>query len=347
MSNNELFNHSFTSAGKNKYYASEVDDYLLQVAGSYEKLNKSYKGLEKKMKTLAPAIEEYNENKNTVFAAIVRAESYMENVKAQADLESLELIKKASEEAEALLLTKKAEAEAYYFNLTHEADERIIKLNMDIETLETQAELLKEKYLSVTNEKAKEIIENAKTKAAEIVAAAYQDAKTAQEKSDEIIASTTAELNRLKAEILKYKSEIFNVVATIKPAVDSIGDGADFEFVATKIDDDISSLYDDLPEFQLDGSFDLDEFLKDEAKVSSVFDKSFEDISSVGSPEYYEKEEDDISEEPQEEQELTRILPDFSSDIFGDDDSEDEPLSFSYKTDYEGIFDDLNSKSKE
>ncbi len=333
--------YSFSSAGKNRYFASEVDEYVRKSSEEYERLLKNFKALEKKLKNIGPAIEEYNNSKNTVYAAIVRAESYMETVIAQANESSAEIIKKASEEAETILLTKKAEAEAYYFNLTHEADERIVQLNKEIETLEKRSEELTQKYLNDTKEKAKEIIENAKTKAAEIVAAAYHDAKDAREKSEEIIASTTSELQRLKKEIAKYKAEIFSVVETIKPAVDSISDDAEFNFVPTTVEVDTDKLAEDLPEFSLD----VEDYAEPAEK--SQYPDFYEDISSVSSPEYYgESEEapapvippvpiipDDISEQ-------TIILQDLGSDIFDTDDFDDDPIDFSYQPDFSGFFDD-------
>lgn len=326
-----MFNNksNFTSAGKNRYFASEVDEYVKNSSEEYDRLLKNFRALEKKLKSIGPAIEEYNINKNTIFAAIVRAESYTESVVSQANESSAEIIKKASEEAENLFITKKAEAEAYYFNLTHEADERIVTLNNEIETLERKSEELTNKYLSDTREKAKEIIENAKTKAAEIVAAAYHDAKDAREQSEEIIAATTAELNKLKAEIAKYKTEIFNVVASIKPAVDSISDDAEFKFVPTTVEVDTDKLAEELPEF--DFSMGVEE------PASSTYPDFYEDISSVSSPEYYgEGEELKAESEPSLEQ--TIILQDLAGAIF-DDDSEENPIDFSYQSDFEDFFD--------
>ncbi len=333
--------YSFSSAGKNRYFASEVDEYVRKSSEEYERLLKNFKALEKKLKTIGPAIEEYNNSKNTVFAAIVRAESYLETVTAQANESSAEIVKKASEEAETIFLTKKAEAEAYYYNLTHEADERIIQLNSEIDTLEKRSEELTQRYLNDTKEKAKEIIDNAKTKAAEIVAAAYHDAKDAREKSEEIIAATTSELQRLKKEIAKYKAEIFSVVETIKPAVDSISDDAEFNFVPTTIEVDTDKLAEDLPEFSLnmDGYNDADE--------KSQYPDFYEDISSVSSPEYYGESEasapvtpvaapiipDDINEQ-------TIILQDLGNAIFDTDDFDDDVLDFSYQPDFDGFFDD-------
>ena len=334
-----MFNNKsgFSSAGKNRYYAAEVDEYVRKSSEEYDKLLKNFKSLEKKYKALGPAIEEYNNNKNTVFAAIVRAESYMESMAAQANESSAEIIKKASEEAENIILTKKAEAEAYYFNLTHEADEKIVKLNEEIENLEKKSEELSQKYLSDTREKAKEIIENAKTKAAEIVAAAYHDAKDAREQSEEIIAATTAELNRLKAEIAKYKSEIFNVVATIKPAVDSISDDAEFNFVPTTVEVDTEKLAEALPEFDFSMEY--------EEPVKSHYPDFYEDISSVSSPEYY-GEGEELKPEPistpvdETLLEQTIILQDLGSAIFGSDEFDESPLDFSYQPDFDGYFDD-------
>lgn len=336
-----MFNNrsNFSSAGKNRYFANEVDEYVRKSSEEYERLLKNFKALEKKLKTIGPAIEEYNNSKNTVFAAIVRAESYMESVTAQANESSAEIIKKASEEAESILLTKKAEAEAYYFNLTHEADEKIVRLNEEIETLEKRSEELSQKYLSDTREKAKEIIENAKTKAAEIVAAAYHDAKDARVQSDEIITSTTAELKKLKAEIAKYKNEIINVVATIKPAVDSISDDAEFEFIPTTVEVDTDKLAEELPEF--DFSMDYEEPAKNQ------YPDFYEDISSVSSPEYYGEGEENETVLPERNMELdldsafeqTIILEDLGKAIF-DEDFEDSSLDFSYQPDFDGYFDD-------
>ena len=329
-----MFNNTkstFSSAGKNRYYASEVDEYVRKSSEEYDRLYKNFKALEKKLKTLGPAIEEYNNSKNTVYAAIVRAEKYMENIIAQANESSAEIIKSASEEAENILLTKKAEADAYYFNITHEADEKIKELNDEIVSLEKKSEELSQKYLNDTREKAKEIIDNAKTKAAEIVAAAYHDAKDAREQSDEIIASTKAELSRLKAEIAKYKSEIFNVVATIKPAVDSISDDAEFKFVPTTIDVDTDKLAEALPEF--DFSMDYEE------PVKPQYLDFYEDISSVSSPEYYgESEEFKTQSDPSFEQKI--ILQDLASAIFDTEDFDGGPLDFSYQPDFDGFFDD-------
>jgi cell division septum initiation protein DivIVA len=333
--------YSFASAGKNRYFATEVDEYVRKSSEEYERLFRNFKALEKKLKTIGPAIEEYNNSKNTVFAAIVRAESYLENVTAQANESSAEIIKKASEEAENLLLTKKAEADAYYFNVTHEADERIIQLNKEIDTLEKRSEELKEKYICDTKEKAKEIIDNAKTKAAEIVAAAYHDAKDAKEKSEEIIAATTSELNRLKSEIAKYKNEIISVVATIKPAVDSISDDAEFTFVPTTIEVDTDNLADAMPEFSLD----TEDY--EETSEKPGYPDFYEDISSVSSPEYYGESETvslpqmppvpDLTEEINQQ---TMIFQDLGSAIFDTDDFDGDDIDFSYQPDFDAFFDD-------
>ena len=335
--------YSFASAGKNRYFATEVDEYVRKSSEEYERLYKNFKALEKKLKNIGPAIEEYNNSKNTVFAAIVRAESYLENITAQANESSAEIIKKASEEAENLLLTKKAEADAYYFNITHDADERIVELNKEIETLEKRSEELTQKYLNDTKEKAKEIIDNAKTKAAEIVAAAYHDAKDAREKSEEIIAATTSELNRLKAEIAKYKNEIINVVATIKPAVDAIGGDAEFNFVPTTIEVDTDDLAVELPEFSLNP----DDYATETETEKSQYPDFYEDISSVSSPEYYGESEEfampqmpvipDLTDEINQQ---TMIFQDLGNAIFDTDDFDSDEIDFSYQPNFDGFFDD-------
>ncbi len=334
MSDGKILGYSFSFAGKNKYYASEVDEYIQSISDSYDSMSKSYKTLEKKLKKYAPAIEEYNANKNIICSAIVRAEKYYDTVEAQAKENSAEIIKSASEEAENYLLTKKAEADAYYFNTTHDAQERLSKLEKDIDTLEKQSIALQEKYINETKLKSAEIIDNAKTKAAEIVAAAYNDAKTAKKQSEEIIASTEKELNRLKAEIAKYKSEIFNVVATIKPTVDSISDGAQFDFVPTEVEVDTDKLADEMPEFQLDIDYDAP------AEQPESIDP-YEDISSFTNPqESQDKGGIPLSTESFDDEDVAATQK-LDMGIFSDDDSEEIPSVFSYQSDYEDLFEQL------
>ncbi len=335
MSEIKSLNYSFASAGKNKYYASEVDEYLQSIAESYDAMQKNLRALDKKMKTLGPAIEEYNSNKNIIFSSIVRVESYVESVKAEASENAAEILKKASEEAEALLLGKKAEAESYYFNTTHDADEKLNKLKSDIEIIEKQSAELQERYISQTKEKANEIIDNAKTKAAEIVAAAYCDAKAAKQQSDEIIASTKAELGRLKKEIAKYKSEIFNVVATIKPAVDSISDDAEFDFAPTEVEVDTDKLADELPEFELNIDFDAPE-----TEPNTDNEDLYEDVSSFTQPQTQEEGGIPLSSENYENSEA-ETLKKFKTSIFSDDDGEDGPKEFTYQPDFDAIFEDF------
>lgn len=344
MADNNMMRYSFASAGKNKYYASEVDEYLRSISESYDAMCRNYKVLDKKMKTLAPVIEEYKSNKNIIVSAIVRAEKVADEIKAEANEHSAEIIKKASEEAENYLLTKKAEADAYYYNLTHEADDRLKALEAEIETTEKHASTLQETYLAKTNEKAAEIIDNAKAKAAEIVAAAYQDAKIAREQSEEIIASTNAELLRLKGEIAKYKNEIFNVVATIKPAVDSITADAEFNFEHTEVVVDSDNTVSELPEFSLDMELDEvaevanDDMYEDISSFTEPYINSFaEPASFVGS-----EDKSDFDAENYEE-ENDAVFSEFKAAIFADDESDESPIDFSYHTDFDALFENTDN----
>ncbi len=341
MADSKIMNYSFASAGKNKYYASEVDEYLRSISESYDTMSRNYKAIDKKMKNQVAALEEYKANKNAIVAAVVRAEKISEQIISEANEHSAEIFRKASEEAENYLLTKKAEADAYYYNITHEADDRLKALEAEIEASEKRAAALQEKYLTKTNEKATEIIEKAKNKAAEIVAAAYNDAKVARQQSDEIIASTTAELNKLKGEIARYKNEIFSVVATIKPAVDSITADAEFDFAHTEVEVDADDTAQDMPEFSLDMELDADE-----PAVTPAADL-YEDISSFTEPRnntFSEPvnniEADDFAFETDNFEDLDpEIFPEFKGGIFADDDGDEPPLDFSYHSDLDALFD--------
>lgn len=343
MADNNILNYSFASAGKNKYNASEVDEYLKSISENYDAMFRNYKALDKKMKTLAPALEEYKSNKNIIVSAIVRAEKFAEQIKNEANEHSAEIIKKASDEAENFILTKKAEADAYYYNLTHEADDRLKALEAEIEATDKHAAELQEAYLAKTNEKAAEIIENAKTKAAEIVAAAYQDAKIARQQSEEIIASTNAELTRLKGEIAKYKNEIFNVVATIKPAVDSITADAEFNFTPTEVVVDNDDITEEIPEFSLDMVFDepqdfsQHDMYEDISSFTVPHDNTF--VGNVDSSE--ENYESDFEAETYDDGNDT-VFSGFKSAIFADDEGDEPPVDFSYHADFDALFEESN-----
>ena len=125
------------------------------------------------------------------------------------------------------------------------------------------------------------------------------------------------------------------MVATIKPAVDSISDDAEFKFVPTTVEVDTDKLAEALPEF--DFSMQYDEPAK------SQYPDFYEDISSVSSPEYY-GEGEEIKQEsvsaPDPLFEQTIVLQNLGNAIFSADDFDDSPLDFSYQPDFDGYFDD-------
>ncbi|MGN0487592.1 MAG: DivIVA domain-containing protein [Acutalibacteraceae bacterium] len=276
MFNNKLFVHQFASAGKNKYYASEVESFIKDVSEKYDKLYKAYRALEKKLETWGPALDDYNKNKNAVFGAVVRAEQYYKSVEQEALNHSAELVSQASEKAEALLLSKQAEAESYYYTTTHDADEQLKKLQKDISVLQKQASEQEQEYVAKATATAEKIIKNAKVKAAEIIDAANDDVRSVKEQSALIIAQTQAQLADLKVQIKKYKQEILSVVETIRPTVESIQGEGNFDFRPTEIDTDPDKLADKLPDFKLNIRYQDDEELTKDPDIPAFF----EDVSS-------------------------------------------------------------------
>lgn len=279
MFNNKLFVHQFASAGKNKYYASEVESFIKDVSEKYDKLYKAYRALEKKLETWGPALDDYNKNKNAVFGAVVRAEQYYKSVEQEALNHSAELVSQASEKAEALLLSKQAEAESYYYTTTHDADEQLKKLQKDISVLQKQASEQEQEYVAKATATAEKIIENAKVKATEIINAANDDVQSVKEQSALIIAQTQAQLADLKVQIKKYKQEILSVVETIRPSVESIQGDGNFDFRPTEIDTDPDKLADKLPDFKLNIRYQDDGDLTKDPDIPAFF----EDVSSNSS----------------------------------------------------------------
>lgn len=219
---NQITLQTFTQTGKGGYKSIEVDAFIQRVYQSYNKLYNDNKALCEKLDAVTPLAEEYNKIKSSIADALILAKSTAEkNVSDARDIAE-KLVSEANEKADRLLSEKMSEADAYYNEKVTSADEKVANAEAELERLRIQSESFSEKYIADINSRVQLLIEDANTKAAEIVADAYSDAKAANEKAEAIIADANKQLNSLKAEASKIKNEMLTLISIAQQAAESV-----------------------------------------------------------------------------------------------------------------------------
>lgn len=234
---NQITMHNFTQTAKGGYKAIEVDAYLQRVSQSYNKLYNDNKELNEKLEALLPQLEEYNQRKATIAEAMIWAKSTAEKNIEEAKGIAENLVADATATADKLLEDTKARADAYYADKTVTANQNVEKAKSELENIRHQSEVYAERYISEINVKTRTIIEDANSKAASIVAAAYADAKNARERSDRLIADANVQLQALKNEALKIKEQILSLISYAQTASSEI-DEATFDVIKNEVADD-------------------------------------------------------------------------------------------------------------
>lgn len=322
----EIKEKRFTSVGKGGYKATEVDEFLKQVHDDYVTVLNNNMALKQRLEQCARLIDEYNEKKKSIASVLIDAQANAQKQIDDARAVAAEIIQKASEEAEELLALKRTEADAYYFDKTHDAAQAVKALQEQIDELGKRYEVLLQQYIDQATSMAAEIIEKAKNDAAAIVAAAYDDAKTAREKADGIIEEANAELDKIKSRIALFKKQIFSAVDVITPALDAIELPDALSVDPTKVEI-TSQDVEDMPGFSFDtpvkNSTQWVDISSDAKSAESVpDDSSVQDISSHS---------DKKATIPDAGAYVSKIFDDFDDEV---------PLSFSYEGDFDSIVSD-------
>ncbi len=230
----QISTQRFVPNGKGGYRASDVDAFIQKVYKNYTKLYNDNIALNEKLESFSPTIEEYNKNKAAIANALISAQTVAESKLTQAQSEAQIIIDAANKNADAIVSEKKAEAEKYFIEKTKEADIKLRELEYGFARLQKEADDYREAYLAKVNAQIDSLIAAANEKAANIVSQAYNDAKVAREKADEVIATANKQLEALKAETAKVKSELSALILVADSAVKSI---SDYELVSEKAED--------------------------------------------------------------------------------------------------------------
>jgi len=227
----QISTQRFVPNGKGGYRASDVDAFVQKVYKNYAKLYNDNIALNEKLEAVSPTVDEYNKTKAAIANALISAQTVAETKLTQAQSEAEIIVDAANKNADAIIASKREEAEKYYIEKTKDADIKLRELEYAYSRLQKEADDYREAYLSKVNTQIDAMIAAANEKAASIVSQAYNDAKTAREKADEVIAIANRQLEDIKAETAKVKSELSALILVADSAVKSI---SDYELVQEK-----------------------------------------------------------------------------------------------------------------
>lgn len=220
----QISTQRFASNGKGGYKASDVDAFIQKVYKSYTKLYNDNSVLSEKLEAAAPVIDEYNKTKAAIANALISAQTVSDTKLTEAQREAQIIIDAANKNADIIISSKSEEAEKYYLEKTKEADIKLRELEYSFSKLQKEADDYREAYILKVKSEVEALIANANEKAAVIVADAYNDARVAREKAEEVIATANSQLDALKAETAKVKSELSALILVADSAVKSISD---------------------------------------------------------------------------------------------------------------------------
>ena len=188
MTPSQLKEYEFKTAGRNAYKADDVDDFFAEVAANYTKMFHENGELVRRVGLLADRLEKFKKEEEEIKSAVVSAQRAADIIVRDAR----NSVADAESEAEAVLAAAKSEA-------------AMIKSDAEKQAI-ADSELL----LSMTRDKAQEIIKKAKEEAGEILLNANSTAKDAMGAATRTMTSESLHFEMLKKEVAEFKSSILN-----------------------------------------------------------------------------------------------------------------------------------------
>lgn len=167
----------FQKSGISGVKASEVYNFVDDVANDFEKLTRQNEELIKKLQVLADCIEEYRKSEDTVKTAILTAQKTADNVVSEAEQKAASLIEEKTKLAE---------------NLEKSANEAAEKLMNDAQA------------------KSRDILDDATMRASRIVAEAEETAKMKRSEIDKMVNQQLLTYNYIKDEVKNFKESIIS-----------------------------------------------------------------------------------------------------------------------------------------
>lgn len=262
MTPSQLKEYEFKTAGRNAYKADDVDDFFAEVAANYTKMFHENGELVRRVGLLADRLEKFKKEEEEIKSAVVSAQRAADIIVRDAK----NSVADAETEAQAVLAAAKSEAE-------------LIKSDAEKQAI-ADSELL----LSMTRDKAQDIIRKAKEEAQSILLAANANAKDAMGAATRTMTSESLHYDMLKKEVAQFKSDILSQYKAHIELISKLPDLADEE--AKKIESETEKKIPEqvaLPEIEEDTKIFSNEDVKDEvlelkAEVNAIKEEVKEGI---------------------------------------------------------------------
>ena len=265
MTPSQLKEYEFKTAGRNAYKADEVDDFFAEVAANYTKMFHENGELVRRVGLLADRLEKYKKEEDEIKSAVVSAQRAADIIVRDAK----NSVADAESEAKAVLDAAKSEAE-------------LIKSDA-----EKQAVADSELLLSMTRDKAQEIIRRAKEEAQSILLEANSNAKNAMGAATRTMTSESLHYEMLKKEVSQFKSEILSQYKTHIELISKLPDLAEEEAKKMEPAEKEEPQPQELPEVEEAKVFSQEDVKEEVAEIKAEFYATKEEYAEA-EPEYFE-----------------------------------------------------------
>ncbi len=200
----QIRSHSFPQISRGAYKASDVDEYLTEVAAQLEEHLQEREQLVKKITMLADKIQEYRNDEDSIGAALLNAQKMAAKLTKEAEDEAQELKTKAENQA--------AELEA-----------RAIEKAREI--------------ISSANDKSEQMIAEAQKQHDAIVNATDKDARAQLAATKKELAIRSKELEALKAKVTELKTSAIDTYYAHIAAIKELSSAVEKEFELNSTED--------------------------------------------------------------------------------------------------------------
>ncbi len=186
----DIHNKTFTKAVRG-YAPEEVNGFLDELVGDYERIYREHREMEEKMDTLKTKLANYEKIESTMSNTLIMAQETAENVKKAAQKEADLIVEEAKTRARQILA---------------ESEMNRLRINDSLLKAEGDMKLYLEKLL-VSLKSATSMVEDAKSACAPMVIAGTKETEAAAETSEAAVSKETEEPVSLTAPIAEAINE--------------------------------------------------------------------------------------------------------------------------------------------
>lgn len=186
----DIHNKTFTKAVRG-YAPEEVNGFLDELVGDYERIYREHREMEEKMDTLKTKLANYEKIESTMSNTLIMAQETAENVKKAAQKEADLIVEEAKTRARQILA---------------ESEMNRLRINDSLMKAEGDMKLYLEKLL-VSLKSATSMVEDAKSACAPMVIAGTKETEAAAETAEATVSTETEEPVSLTAPIAEAINE--------------------------------------------------------------------------------------------------------------------------------------------